>query len=92
MRILGCVAICAALGGCATSTWILPAGPDTYTISERYAPIRGGSDEAKRDAVTKANELCSQQGDSSFQITWAKQRDSISRVNLLVPTTKDMVS
>jgi hypothetical protein len=66
--------------------------PITYTISERYAPIRVGSDEAKRDALTKANELCSQQGDSSFQITWAKQRDSISRAILLVPTTKDMVS
>ena len=62
MRILGCVALCAALGGFATSTGILPAGPDTYTISERYAPIRGGSDEAERAALTKATELCSQQG------------------------------
>ena len=62
MRFLAIVALCAALGGCATSTGILPAGPDTYTISERYAPIRGGSDEAERDALTKANEFCSQQG------------------------------
>jgi hypothetical protein len=62
MRILGIVALCAALGGCASSTGILPAGPDTYTITERYAPIRGGSDEAERGALTKANEFCGQQG------------------------------
>jgi hypothetical protein len=62
MRILGIVVLGAALGGCASSTGILPAGPDTYTLSERYAPIRGGSDEAERDALTKANEFCSQQG------------------------------
>jgi hypothetical protein len=62
MRILGMVTLGAALGGCATSTGILPAGPDTYTISERYSPIRGGSDEAQRDVLTKANEYCSQQG------------------------------
>jgi hypothetical protein len=54
--------LCAALGGCASSTGILPAGPDTYTISERYAPIRGGSDEAERNVLTKANEFCAQQG------------------------------
>jgi hypothetical protein len=62
MRNLGIVLLCAALSGCASSTGILPAGPDTYTISERYAPIRGGSDEAERSAVTKANEFCAQQG------------------------------
>jgi hypothetical protein len=62
MRIFGVVALCAAVGGCASSTGILPAGPDTYTMSERYAPIRGGSDEAERVALTKANEFCSQQG------------------------------
>jgi hypothetical protein len=62
MRIVGIVVLCAALGGCASSTGILPAGPDTYTISERFAPIRGGSDEAERSALTKANEFCAQQG------------------------------
>ena len=62
MRKFGVVALFAGLAGCASSTGILPAGPDTYTISERYAPIRGGSDEAQRDALTKANEYCSQQG------------------------------
>ncbi len=51
-----------AVAGCATSTGILPAGPDTYTISEKFAPIRGGGDEAERSALTKANEFCAQQG------------------------------
>jgi hypothetical protein len=51
-----------ALAGCASSTGVLPAGPDTYTLSERVAPIRGGGDEAQRDVLTKANEYCAQQG------------------------------
>jgi hypothetical protein len=62
MRNLGIVVLCAALGGCASSTGILPAGPDTYTLSERFAPVRGGGDEAQRDALTKANEFCMHQG------------------------------
>jgi hypothetical protein len=62
MRNIGVALLCAVLAGCASSTGILPAGPDTYTISERYAPLRGGSDEAQRSAVTKANEFCTQQG------------------------------
>jgi hypothetical protein len=62
MRVLIAVALCATLGGCASSTGILPAGPDTYTLSERFAPVRGGGDEAQRDALTKANEFCVQQG------------------------------
>lgn len=50
------------LGGCATSTGVLPAGPDTYTLTERFAPVRGGGDEAQRDALTQANEYCAQKG------------------------------
>jgi hypothetical protein len=62
MRVLAIVTPGAALGGCASSTGILPAGPDTYTISERVAPIRGGGSEAQREVMTKANEFCVQQG------------------------------
>jgi hypothetical protein len=40
----------AVLVGCASSTGILPAGPDTYTLSEKFAPVRGGGDEAQRVA------------------------------------------
>ena len=58
----GTFVMSALLGGCASSTGILPAGPDTYTISEKFAPVRGGGNEAERDALTKANEFCAQQG------------------------------
>ena len=56
------IVVCAALGGCTSSTGILPAGPDTYTISERFAPIWGGGVEAQRDVFMRANEFCAQQG------------------------------
>lgn len=50
------------VGGCASSTGVLPAGPDTYTITESFAPVRGGATEAKRSAVTKANDFCAEKG------------------------------
>jgi hypothetical protein len=50
------------LAGCASSTGILPAGPDTFTITERFAPLRGGGDEAQREALTKANAFCAEKG------------------------------
>jgi hypothetical protein len=44
------------------STGILPAGPDTYTVTERFAPIRGGSTTAQQTALSEANGLCAGQG------------------------------
>jgi hypothetical protein len=58
----GLLAVAFSLTGCASGTGILPAGPDTYTLSERFAPVRGGGEEAQRDTLTKANEYCQQQG------------------------------
>jgi hypothetical protein len=58
----GAFVVSALLGGCASSTGVLPAGPDTYTISEKFAPVRGGGVEAERETLTKANEFCTQQG------------------------------
>jgi len=52
----------ACLAGCAASTGILPAGPDTYTVSERFAPVRGGGTEAQRVALTEANAFCAEKG------------------------------
>jgi hypothetical protein len=46
----GCV-----LAGCGSSTGILPAGPDTYTITDRGAG-------AQRHALTAASEFCAQNG------------------------------
>ncbi len=50
----------ADLAGCAHSTGVLPAAPDTYTVSEKFAPVRGGSTEAERVALTEANDFCTQ--------------------------------
>jgi hypothetical protein len=55
-------AAAAALAGCAASTGILPAGPDTYTVTEQFAPIRGGSTHAEQEALTEANAYCAGQG------------------------------
>ena len=56
------VAIAIMLGGCGSSRGILPAGPDTYTLTERYAAIRGGGNEAARDALLKAHDFCTTMG------------------------------
>jgi hypothetical protein len=52
------VALALFLSGCAASTGILPAGPDTYTVTERFAPIRGGSTTAQQTALSEANAYC----------------------------------
>jgi len=63
MRIAFVALLCAAaVAGCASSTGILPAGPDTYTLSEKFAPVRGGGEEAQRQALTKANDFCGEKG------------------------------
>ena len=51
-----------AVAGCAASTGILPAGPDTYTVTERFAPVRGGATTAQQTALSEANGFCVQQG------------------------------
>jgi hypothetical protein len=50
------------LVGCAHGTGILPAGPDTYMVSEHYAPVRGGVTTAQQVAMTEANDFCENQG------------------------------
>jgi hypothetical protein len=62
MRVWVIVGAALALTSCASSTGILPAGPDTYTISEKFAPVRGGGDEAQRSALVQADQFCAQQG------------------------------
>jgi hypothetical protein len=62
MRIvLLCIAgaLCAS---CAQSSGILKMGPDTYTISASAAPARGGSSEARKIALSEANQHCAQMG------------------------------
>ena len=56
------VILALVLSGCAASTGILPAGPDIYTVTERFAPIRGGSTTAQQTALSEANSYCAGQG------------------------------
>lgn len=70
----------ALLAGCATSTGVLPAGPDTYTLSEHVAPVRGGRDEAQRVALTKANDFCAQKG-RQFVPTMMNQEGNLANPN-----------
>jgi hypothetical protein len=49
------------ISACASTTGVLPAGPNTYTVTEKFAPVRGGGTEAQRVALTEANEFCQKQ-------------------------------
>ena len=62
MRWVASVACFGALVGCTSNTGILPAGPDTYTLTARAAPILGGSDAAQSSALNEANEFCQAKG------------------------------
>jgi hypothetical protein len=65
--VLASILVC-LLACCAASTGILPAGPDTYTVTERFAPARGGGTEAQRVAMTEANNFCEQQERKFFPL------------------------
>lgn len=70
-QILGLITVL-ALTGCATGSGIVPSGPDTFTITERRAPVLGGSMEAKKVALTEANEKCRSAGASFFPVSEAE--------------------
>lgn len=53
---------------CAASSGILPAGPDTYTVTERFSAIRGGSLTAQKVSMTEASQFCTQQGKEFFPL------------------------
>jgi hypothetical protein len=50
------------LAGCSTGSGFLPAGPDTYTVTEHRAPVLGGASEAQKSALTEANAFCEGKG------------------------------
>ena len=55
------------LSGCkAPSSDVLKLGPDTYRISTNAPPVRGGSVEAKRIALSQATEICANSGKEAF--------------------------
>ena len=49
------------LAACA-STGVVPAGPDTYTLTEHFVAIWGDATKAGRVAVIKANDFCIEKG------------------------------
>ncbi len=53
--------LASALAGCATGSGIVPIGPDTYTVSELRAPVRGGGAEARRVVLAESDAFCRQQ-------------------------------
>jgi hypothetical protein len=59
---LGVLTLILGFAGCSMSTGILPAGPNTYTITERDAPILGGSMAAEQNSMVEANAFCARQG------------------------------
>ena len=44
---------------CASSSGVLPLGPDTYSISAHAAPARGGAPSARKSALSEASAHCS---------------------------------
>jgi hypothetical protein len=97
------LALALALAACASTTGILPVGPGTYTITERFAPIRGGSHTAKTDALTQANAYSAQQGkqlmstnmntgDRSFELVFkCVTADEAAASNYKVQTAPNIV-
>jgi hypothetical protein len=67
-RLLVLSLFCVLVVACSQGTGILPAGPDTYTVTEHRAPILGGAAEAQRVAMTEANDYCDHQGKKFFPL------------------------
>jgi putative hemolysin len=63
---LTAMAYAVVLSGCAniptTSTGILPAGANTYTLGERFRPMLGSVEAEQRSTLAKADDFCAQQG------------------------------
>lgn len=53
---------CVLLASCTHSSGVLKMGPDTYTVSAAAHPIRGGPSEARKIAMTEANQYCTRMG------------------------------
>ena len=57
------VALTLGASACGTSSsGVSKVGPDAYTVSASAPPVRGGSAEAQRIALSEANEFCAKNG------------------------------
>jgi hypothetical protein len=79
--------IVATLAGCAASSGVLRAGPDTFTVKATASPGAGGGATAKRNAYTEASQECAKGGKQpdilSEQMTDPSWTDGMHAVNLV---------
>jgi hypothetical protein len=69
------------ISACRTpSSEVVKLGPDTYRISTSAPPVRGGSVEAKRIALSQADDFCSKIGKETF-VTDFKTSKNNAEVN-----------
>jgi hypothetical protein len=54
------IAAASLVGGCSTSAGIVPAGPDSYTLTKQVAPVPGSDTEAAKQALTEVTIFCEQ--------------------------------
>ena len=61
---LVCAALLPALVACSydTGAGALAIGPDTYTMSKRYAAVGGSAQAAENEILANANQYCTQAG------------------------------
>lgn len=57
------------VGACAVGSGVVPLGPDSFTITERRAPVLGGAFEAKKVALTEAAQFCAGKGQQFFAVS-----------------------
>jgi putative hemolysin len=59
---------CSSDTGSSASAAAVSAGPDTYTMSEHFAPVGIDSAEVERDTLYKAEQYCAQRGRQFAQV------------------------
>ena len=65
------------ISACSTpSSDVVKLGPDTYRISTSAPPVRGGSVEAKKIALSQANEICANSGKETFVIDFKTSKNT----------------
>jgi hypothetical protein len=65
MRLLVITAVLLLASGCETTYDVATVGPNTYQVSARAAPARGGVAGAQHSATEAANEKCKAVGKST---------------------------
>lgn len=60
--VLSAIVMAASVFGCAFTSNVMPIGPDTYFVSARAAPVRGGIEAARPMALQEASDYCTRMG------------------------------